>query len=259
MKLEGRVAVVTGAAGGIGSAIAVEMAREGADVAVSDLDAERCAALVEDITSLGRRAVATSTDVSKRTDMEQLIARAVSEFGRVDIMVNNAGIELVKSIMDTSEEEWDRVLAVNVKGVLFGMQIAGRRMIAQGHGGRIINLASLAGRVGRPLLGAYGTSKAAVLHMTQSAAGTLGVHQITVNALCPGVIETRMGLAVRDQIQELADTGKARREIVAAAPAVLHDLGQPIDVAKMAVFLATDDAGYITGQAINICGGRRMN
>ena len=259
MKLEGRVAVITGAGGGLGSAMALEMAREGADVALSDLDAGTCATAADAIEGMGRRVLAVSADVSVRQDVEQLVALAVTQLGRVDIMVNNAGVELVKPLLETTEADWDRVFSVNVKGVLFGVQVAAERMIAQGDGGRIINMSSAAGRGGRPLVSAYGTSKAAVIHLTQSAAGSLGMHGITVNALCPGIIETRMGLTVREQIQAYVDSGRVPRELVTAAPAALHDVGQPIEVAKMAAFLASDDGGYVTGQAINVCGGRRMN
>jgi len=258
-KLTGRVAVITGAGGGLGSAMALEMAREGADIVLSDLDESMCADVASKIQGLGRRALALSIDASKRAQIEKLVERAASDLGRVDIMVNNAGVELVKPLLETTEEDWDRIFAVNLKGVLFGIQLAAEQMIRQGDGGRIINMASAAGRGGRPLVAAYGTSKAGVIHLTQSAAGSLGPHSITVNSMCPGIIDTRMGMAVRDQIRARADAGEVPLKLVQAAPAALHDVGQPEDVARVAVFLASDDASYVTGQSINVCGGRRMN
>lgn len=259
MKLEGRIAVITGAGRGIGRAIALKMAQEGADVVVADIDLESVQAVVEELSKLGRRILPVQVDASVRSQMEALVARTVEEFGRVDIFVNNAGIWRIDPFLEISEEGWDKLFAVNVKGVLFGTQAAAREMIRQKIAGRIISIASVAGKRGRPLLAAYAASKAAVISITQSAAYALGAYGITVNSISPGVVETPMGDMAVAKMKELKDEGKVPAELEEIPPTVLGRVGQPEDIAKVAVFLASDDAAYMTGQSVNVSGGRWMD
>ena len=259
MSLSGSVAIVTGAGGRIGGAIARKLAEDGADVVVGDLVPGHLDEVVRDISAMGRTAVSAHVDVTKKAEVQGLVDTAVSEFGRLDIMVNNAGVGHVRLLLEMSEEEWDRVMAVNVKGVLFGIQAAAQHMIDHGVAGRIINMSSVAGKGGRPLLAAYAASKAAIINLTQSAAVAFAPNQITVNAICPGVIDTPMGPGTLAQMQEIADAGKAPPEHARVPPAPLGPMGQPEDVAEVARFLASDGAAYLTGQAINICGGRKMD
>jgi len=259
MTLDGRVAIVTGAGGGIGGAISRTLARNGADVVVADVADERLADLVNDVQALGRRALSRRVDVTVPSEMDSLVAAAVAEFGRLDIMVNNAGLGHVRVLLEMTEDEWDRVFAVNVKGVLFGIQAAAREMIRQGTGGRIINMSSVAGKGGRPLLAAYAASKAAVINLTQSSALAFAPHKITVNSICPGVIDTPMGPGTLAKMTALADAGKAPPDHARVPSAPLGDVGQPEDVAEVALFLAGDGSAYLTGQTINVCGGRKMD
>lgn len=252
MKLAGRVAIVTGSGQGIGRGIALELAREGADVVVADLNTATTRAVAGEIDALGRRGLPVSVDVAVRSQVEAMVARTLQWMGKLDIMVNNAGIVHVKPFLEITEQEWDQVFAVNVKGVFFGTQAAAREMIKQ-RDGRIINTASVAGKFGRPMLMAYAASKAAVISITRSAALALAPYQIKVNALCPGVVDTPQWEKSRTDLRAYGDEGKA----IPLSP--LGRLGQPEDIAKVAAFLASDGAAYMTGQAINVSGGTCMH
>ena len=258
MQLMGRVAVVTGAGRGIGREIALELARRGADVVVADLDVASAKGVAGEIAALGRRSLPMPVDVAMRSQVDELVERTAQEMGRLDIFVNNAGIVHVKPFLEITEEEWDRVFAVNVKGVLFGTQAAAREMIKQ-RSGRIINLASIAGKLGRPMLAAYAASKAAVISITRSAALVLAPYGITVNAICPGVVDTQMWEKIDAEMG--AYEGKAKGEVMRGriAEIPLGRVEKPEDVARVAAFLASDDSAYMTGQAINVCGGIVMH
>lgn len=259
MKLAGRVAIVTGAGRGVGRGIALELVRNGAKVVVADQNLDTAKAVADEINALERNALPLLVDVTVQSQMEAIVAQAVSDVGRLDIMVNNAGVGHVKPFLEITEAEWDKVFAVNLKGMLFGMQTAAKAMIKQERHGRIVNISSVAGKSGRPVLAAYAASKSAVINLTQSAAMALAPHKITVNAICPGVVDTHMGKSVIAKMKAYVDEGKIPEELIRIPEAPLGPRADPEDIAKMVAFLASDDADYITGQSINIDGGRCMH
>jgi acetoin reductase-like protein len=259
MELEGAVALVTGGGRGIGRAIALELARRGADLGIADIDSVTAQAVAGEIRSLGRRAVPLKVDVAKKQQVEEMVRCALAELGRLDVMVNNAGVGHAKPFLEITEEEWDRVFSINVKGMLFGMQAAARVMIDRRIEGRIINMASVAGKGGRPLLAAYAASKAAVINLTQSTAYALAPHKIKVNCVCPGVVATPLGDAVLSRMQSYADTGSVPVEHARVPPAALGRDATPEEVALMVAYLAGKGGAPMTGQAINVDGGRCMH
>ncbi|HSR32695.1 MAG TPA: 3-oxoacyl-ACP reductase family protein [Anaerolineae bacterium] len=247
MRFDGKVALVTGAARGIGRAIALALAQEGADVVVVDVDLGRAQQVVQDIKDLGRRAKAISVDVSDRKAVHQLVSEAVSLFGRVDILVNNAGIIRRGTFLEHEPEEWERVLSVNLGGTFNCTREVVPLMIQQ-EGGRIINISSVVGRMGDIASApSYGTSKGAIDTFTKSLARELAPHGITVNAVAPHAIETEMS-------QEWSE--EKRQQIVEAIP--MKRLGQPEEVAEAVKFLASDGAAFITGHVLDVNGGYLM-
>jgi meso-butanediol dehydrogenase/(S,S)-butanediol dehydrogenase/diacetyl reductase len=258
--LGGQVAVVTGAGRGIGRAIALRLAAEGAAVAVGDVDgagAERVAAEVE---SRGGRAIGLPVDVAKRADAERLVGAAVEWApwgeGRLDILVNNAGILRVAPLMETDEALWDATFDVNVKGILLCTQAAARVMIALGRGGRIVNAASGAAKMGPGLpIGAYAASKHAVLGLTRCFAVELAPHQILVNCYCPGIVDTAMWDLIDREVaaRRGQPVGSVKAELLGSIP--LGRLQTPEDVAAVVAFLASADAAYVTAEAMNNSGG----
>lgn len=257
-ELDGRAAIVTGAGRGIGRAIAMRLAHEGAAVLVSDVEGTEAELVAAEIRGLGGRALASCADVTFAGDAERLVAEAVDAFGALDILVNNAGVGAVAPLLETSEKTWDTLMDVNAKGVLLCSQAAARRMTEQGTGGRIINNASGAGKIapGRDIpLGAYSASKHAVVALTRQLGLELAPHGILVNCVCAGIVDTPMwDLIDREsaRLQGLA-IGDVKARAVAGIP--LGRIQQPEDVAAVVAFLASDDAGYITAQALNVCGG----
>jgi 3-oxoacyl-[acyl-carrier protein] reductase len=249
-EFEGSVALVTGAGRGIGRAIALAFAREGAQVAANDLTPVNLDETIHHIEACGGRALAFYADVSRKMDVTVMIDAVHKEFQRIDILVNNAGVEPHASLLELDEWDWDRTLAVNLKGPFLTMQAAGHRMVEQG-GGVIVNVASIAGRAfGLKDRSAYVASKSGLIGLTREAARELAAYHIRVNAVCPGVIETEMTAALRkDQAMMdrwLADIPQGR-------------LGMPDDVARLVLFLCSSQADYITGQAINVDGGKVMS
>lgn len=248
--LKGKVAVITGAGQGLGRGIAAALFRKGVSVMLSDIDGE----LAESVTSeLRTGAVADGaqvawmrTDVSKHAEVIDLFNAIESEFGRVDIVVNNAGIVSKGPTIDLGEEQFQEILDVNLKGVLFGCQEGAKRMLREG-GGSIINIASIAAHASSPGAAAYSASKAAVLALTRVMAVEWGQHGIRVNSISPTGVETRMGL----ELKKLNPEGFERR----ARRVPLPRAAQVDDIANAAVFLASDEAGYITGRDILIDGG----
>jgi glucose 1-dehydrogenase len=240
-RLDGRVAIVTGGARGIGLGIAVRLRAEGASVVIADVDAD---AATEAARNVGCEAVAT--DVSQRASVQELVDTTVTTFGRLDVMVANAGVAGGAPFLELTDERWDATMAVNLRGVFLCNQIAGRQFVAQGTGGAIVNLASILAVRANPNTAAYSASKAGVVSITHSAAAALGEHGVRVNAIGPGYIESQMTAGIRDDA-ELATTVRDAT--------VLGRFGLPADIAETAVFLASDASGYITGQVICVDGG----
>jgi 3-oxoacyl-[acyl-carrier protein] reductase len=248
MKFEGKVALVTGAARGIGEAIALTLAREGADVVVTDVDLEGAQRVAQEIERLGRKARAIQADVSQREAVNQLVSEAVSLFGKIDILVNNAGIIRRGTFLDHDPQDWEQVLSVNLGGTFNCAKEVVPPMIKQGEG-KIINISSVVGKMGDIASApSYGTSKGAMNTFTKSLARELAPYGINVNAVAPHAIETDMS---REWSEE------KRRQIVEAIP--LKRLGKPEEVAEVVAFLASDGAGFITGQILDVNGGYLMD
>ncbi len=260
MLLKDRVALITGAGSGIGQGVALRFASEGARLALTDIRAE---ALDETASKLRDKGVDFETyagDVSLTDAVERWFAATVDRFGRLDICVNNAGIgNPPMPLVQMTDEGFDRTIAVNLRGVFLCMRAAARQMITQGDGGRIISVASQAGKTGFAMLGPYCATKAGVLLMTQAMAKELGSQKITVNAVCPGTIDTPLLRGVLDPV--LNATGQTLEDwaLKNVPPIPLGRIGYPADVAKLITFLASDEADYMTGQAINITGGQEMH
>ena len=247
MKLSGKVAAITGAARGIGKACAKRLLDDGVKVVISDVDAEGLAATAAE---LGRPEALRMIvgNVARRADVDAMVAAAVKEFGRLDIMVNNAGIARNQDILDISEQDFDDVIAINLKGAFFGVQAAAKQMIAQGGGGVIINMSSVNALLAIPTLATYAISKGGMKQLTSVAAVALAPHNIRVVAVGPGTILTDM---VASAIYTSED---ARKTVLSRTPAGRG--GEPSEVASVVAFLASDDASYITGQTIYPDGGR---
>jgi len=245
-----KVALVTGAGRGIGRAIAEAFARHGAIVAVNDLNPTGLDETVTRISAAGGRAKGYLFDVAKKMPVQAMIAQVVDDWERLDILVNNAGVEPRAALLELDEWDWQRTLDVNLSGPFYAMQVAGRAMRQTG-GGVIVNIASIAGRAhGLKDRSAYVASKMGLLGLTREAARELADHNIRVNAVCPGVIETEMTAALRKDeamLQKWLEDIPQRR------------LGSPEDVVGLVLFLCSDAAGYITGQAINVDGGKVMS
>ena len=245
--LEGKVALVTGASRGIGRAIALELARQGANVAVNYAGNEAKAnEVVETIRSLGREAFAVQADVACAEDVERMVKTVLDQFGRLDILVNNAGITRDNLLMRMKEEEWDAVINTNLKGVFLCTKAATRTMMKQRYG-RIINVASVVGVIGNPGQANYVAAKAGVIGLTKTAARELASRNITVNAIAPGFITT-------DMTEGLSEELKA--DMLKQIP--LARFGEPDDVARVVAFLASDAACYMTGQTLHVDGGMVM-
>ena len=258
MELKGQVAVVTGAGRGIGRAIALELARQGADIVIAEMDQAGAKRVAEEVGALGRRAVAVPTDVTSRADLRAMVDRAKAEFGRIDILVNNAGIYRAAATLDVTEDHWDAIMNINAKAVFFASQAVLPVMIAQ-KSGSIVSLASMAGKIGSKTNLPYNASKAAVVSMTKSLALAHAGEGIRVNCVCPGFVETDMWTVVsRDQGKLLGMTPEEfTRQRAASVP--LGRMEKPEDVAHVVAFLAGPRAGYMTGQALSVDGGLVMH
>ncbi len=257
MRLQDKVAIITGAGRGIGRGIALKFAQEGARVVVAEINSQAAKDAAEEIQKANGQARWIKTDVTKKAEAEAMVAFALQEFGQIDILVNNAGIVLAGSFLEFSEEDWDRIIAVNLKGVVFCTQAAVKEMMKR-KSGKIINIASRLGKVGGPYVASYTATKFAVVGLTQSNALEFAPH-ITVNAICPGIVLTGMWdylSEVIGKIRGIAPENVIKERITQQVP---MGRGQhPDDVAKVALFLASPDADYITGQAINDSGGTEM-
>jgi NAD(P)-dependent dehydrogenase (short-subunit alcohol dehydrogenase family) len=255
MTLTDRVAIVTGAGNGIGRATALALGQAGAHVAVVDIDHAAAEKTAADVTALGRRSLALGTDVGDVASIDKMVRQVTDAFGRIDVLVNNAGVTRRAYIMDLTEADWDRIMRVNGKGVFFCLQRVAREMIAR-RSGVIVNIASIAGKGYAGASNAiYAASKAAVLGMTRMAAVQLARHNINVNAICPGSTVTALSndnLKTRAR-EEGVTVEEMERRRSAAIP--LGRTNDPEDIAALAVFLASPGARNITGQSFNVDGG----
>jgi len=256
MKLKDKIAVVTGGARGIGAAIVERYVAEGARVAVADIS---FAAAQETAGRHGVKAFAVSLDVARTASIDAAVENVVSRWGGVDILVNNAAIFDLAPIVEVTEASYDRIFAVNVKGLFFTLQAAAKRMIARGLGGKIINMASQAGRRGEALVSIYCASKAAVISITQSAGLDLIKHRINVNGIAPGVVDTPMWKEVDALFAkyEHRPIGEKKRLVGEGVP--FGRMGLPEDHVGAAVFLASADSDYVVAQTLNVDGGNWMS
>ena len=255
MSIENKVALITGAGQGIGRAIALRLADDGADVAIVDMNEEKMQGVAGEVRALGRKAATFEADVSKRDQVYAAVDHAEKELGGFDIIVNNAGIASIQPIAEITPEEVEKVFKVNVEGVLWGIQAAAAKFKARGQKGKIINASSIAGHEGFPLLGAYSATKFAVRALTQAAAREFASDGITVNAYCPGVVGTDMWVEIDRRMAEItgAKIGENYEKFVGGI--ALGRAQTPEDVAAFVSYLAGPDSDYMTGQAPMIDGG----
>ncbi len=247
MTLQNKVAIVTGGNSGIGKAVALELARQGARVVIDYVThPEATEALERQIASLGRQFLGIEADVSKVEDVQRLVDAAVNRFGRLDILVNNAGIETRTSVLDTTEDQYDKVLAINLKSAFFGMQIAAKQMIKQGGGGRIINISSVHEDWPMPGNTAYCLSKGGMRMLTRTAGVELAPHQIRVIGIAPGAVATPINLQTMDDPALL-------KKLDSAIP--LGRLARPEEIASVVVFACGEGASYLTATTIFADGG----
>jgi meso-butanediol dehydrogenase/(S,S)-butanediol dehydrogenase/diacetyl reductase len=253
-ELDGKVAVITGAARGIGRGIALRLAREGCEIAILDLDDAET--VTREATKSGHRAIALRTDVTRRDDVKASMEQAARELGRIDILVNNAGVLQITPVLEITDEEWDRHMAVNAKAVLLCSQAAARQMIAQGGGGRIITIVSSSGRIpSRALIASYVASKHAAMGLVQQMGLELARHGILMNAVFPGSVDTTMLEYIhRTMASEAGKTYEEWRKADEASIPVGR-FETPDDVANMVAFLASSDASYSAGQIFDVGGG----
>jgi D-sorbitol dehydrogenase (acceptor) len=256
MRLQGKVAIITGGARGIGRAVGERYASEGARVVVADLNAAECDATAA---AIGQGALGVGLDVTRQDSIDALVATTVAECGGVDILVNNAGVFDMAPLLAITRDSYQKVFAVNVEGLLFTLQAVARQMLAQGRGGKIINFASQAGRRGEPLVAVYCASKAAVISVTQSAGLALAKDRINVNAIAPGVVDTPMWAHVDSLFAryENLPIGEKKRQVGLAVP--YGRMGTPEDMTGVALFLASADSDYIVAQTYNVDGGNWMS
>jgi meso-butanediol dehydrogenase/(S,S)-butanediol dehydrogenase/diacetyl reductase len=260
-ELGGKVALVTGAGRGIGRAIALRLAQEGADVVVSDIRAELVAAVVAEVAALGRATLGCAVDVTQAAQVDAMAQQALARFGRVDVLVNNAGMVVTQPLMTMAESDWDRLFDVNLKSYWLCARALAPQMVQRGQGGKIINAASKAGKSPSRYapIGAYSTSKHGVIGLTRSLAMELAPARINVNCYCPGIVDTDMWEQIDREVS--AQTGRvpgsSRHAALADIP--LGRLETPEGVARLVAFLASSESDYMTGQALNWTGGMEMH
>lgn len=247
MKLKGKVAIVTGGNSGIGASIALELARQGANIIIDYIvHPETAEELEKQIIALGDQAIGVKADVSKISDLQNLVDSAVKQFGRLDIMVNNAGVETRTSVLDTTEMQYDKVLNINLKSAFFGTQVAAKQMIKQGNGGRIINISSVHEDWPMPNNTAYCLSKGGMRMLTRTAGLELAKYNILIVGVGPGAVATPINLSTMKD-------PKLMQELDTAIP--LGRMAKPEEIAKVVAFLGSDDASYLTATTIFVDGG----
>ncbi len=247
MKLAGKVAIVTGAAQGIGKEIATALAQEGSDLVVVDVNLEQAEKTAQELAALGRQTMAVKVDVSNSTEVDEMVNKILDKFGKIDILVNNAGVTRDNLLLRLKEEDWDLVIRINLKGTFNCLKAVTRPMMKT-RSGKIVNIASIIGIAGNAGQANYAASKAGVIALTKSAAKELASRNINVNAVAPGFIQTAMTNVLPEAV---------KAEMLKRIP--LAKLGEVKDVAKAVLFLAGPDSDYITGQVIVVDGGMVMN
>ncbi|CAN7167111.1 L-iditol 2-dehydrogenase [Mesorhizobium caraganae] len=256
MRLKGKSALITGSARGIGRAFAEAYTREGATVAIADIN---LAAAEKTASEIGAKAYAVRLDVSDLASIEAAVKAVETKTGGLDILINNAALFDLAPIIEITKASYDKLFSVNVAGTLFMLQAAARSMIARGKGGKIINIASQAGRRGEPLVAVYCATKAAVISLTQSAGLDLIKHRINVNGIAPGVVDSDMWDEVDALFAKYENRPKGEKKRLVGEGVPYGRMGKPEDLTGMAVFLASDDAEYIVAQTYNVDGGQWMS
>ena len=252
MKLNGKSALVTGSGRGIGRAIALELAREGCQMAVLDIIAENAEAVKEEVEALGVKNLALTVDLTRRSEVERAVEEVLGQFGQIDILVNNAGWDKLEPFLESEEQTWDKIIAINFKVILYVCKAVLPHMVARGSG-KIINIASDAGRAGSSGEAVYSGTKGAVIAFSKTLAREVARHQITVNAVSPGLTETPLLQSIRGQSPK---AGKVIEAVTRAIP--LGRVGTPEDIAGAVAFLASPNADFITGQTLSVSGGLTM-
>jgi len=246
MKLEGSVAIITGGASGIGKAIAIALAREGADPVIIDVDEQEAIKVTNEINSIGRNSTAFKVDVANFSQVEEMVRKVVEKYGHIDILINNAGITRDALLVRMKEEDWDKVININLKGTFNCTRAVSTVMMKQ-HSGKILNIASIIGIIGNAGQANYAASKGGIIALTKTTAKELASRGINVNAIAPGFIDTPMTQVLNEEW---------KKKLLEQIP--LNKFGTPEDVAKLTLFLVSRDSNYITGQVIRIDGGMAM-
>jgi NAD(P)-dependent dehydrogenase (short-subunit alcohol dehydrogenase family) len=259
MRLENRVAIVTGGGSGIGRAVCLRICQEGGKAVIADVNGDAAGQTARLIERDGRQALALEVDITRKDQVRNMVARAEKEFGKIDILVNNAGTDIKGSITEIKEETWDFLMTLNLKGTFLCTQAVVPSMMKR-HYGRIVNLSSMAGKTGEPFTSAYCTTKFGVIGFTQSVALELGKENITINAVCPGPVETDLiikSITQSAQIAKVTFEEYKQKFFIGLTP--LGRMAKPEDVARAVAFLASDEAEFITGTTLNVSGGREMH
>jgi 2-hydroxycyclohexanecarboxyl-CoA dehydrogenase len=252
VKLDGKTALVAGGGRGIGRAIALALAREGGRIAVADILKENAEAVRDEIETMGRGSVACAVDLTRRADVERMVGVVLVEFGQIDILVNCAGWDRLEPFVESSEETWDKILAINFKSVLYTVKAVLPHMISR-ESGKIVNISSDAGRAGSSWEAVYAGAKGAVIAFSKSIAREVARYKINVNVVCPGLTDTPLLQAVRSQSP---DTEKIIEAVVKATP--FRRVATPEEIAEAALFLVSPGSGFVTGQTLSISGGLTM-
>lgn len=252
MKLVGKTALVTGSGRGIGRAIALALGREGCQVGVADIQPASAEAVAAELRALGVKGLALPGDLTRRADVERMARDALAQFGQVDILVNNAGWDRMGLFLDTDEDTWDRIIAVNLKAMLYVSKAVLPHMVARG-AGKVVNVASDAGRVGSSGEAVYSATKGAVIAFSKALAREMARHRITVNVVCPGLTETPLLQSLRDQSPKME---KILEAVTRATP--LGRVATPEEIAGAVAFFASPEADFVTGQTLSVSGGLTM-
>lgn len=257
-RLQGRTAIVTGAGRGIGRGIAIRLAQDGADVVINDINSSDVDSVVKEVQSFGRKSLGIVADVTKADEVYAMVDEVVDEFGQLDVMVANVGIAQVKPALELTEEDWDKIFAVNVKSVFLCDQAAAKHMVEEGSG-KIINCACIAGHNGFPLLSHYSSAKFAVRGFTQALAKELRPFGVQVNAYCPGIVGTSMWDLVDEEMGKHLNLPKGEILKKYSEPVTPGRVDAPEDVAAFVAYLASEDSDSMTGQSVMIDGGIIMS